>query len=38
MANVEFHLYLRSDAFKEVISNAVKEAVATALLAIINPL
>lgn len=38
MANVEFQSYLHSDAFKEVISNAVKEAVAAALLSIINPL
>ncbi|CAB4033240.1 Hypothetical predicted protein [Paramuricea clavata] len=38
MANVEFQSYLCSDAFKEVISNAVKEAVAAALPSIINPL
>jgi hypothetical protein len=38
IANVEFQSHLRSDAFKEVISSAVKEAVAAAFPSIINPL
>jgi hypothetical protein len=38
MANVEFQSYPHFDAFKEVISNAVNEAVGAALPSIINPL